>query len=87
VQNSSRYFVKYGPYKEMFKMKIVDIDDIYILHYVAYFVNFEKSNCQEHNISMGPMASFCEHGNEPSGSIKKAGFFDKLFKCPSPWSK
>jgi hypothetical protein len=25
------------------------------------------------------MAGFCEHGNEPSGSIKKAGyFFDKL---------
>jgi hypothetical protein len=24
------------------------------------------------------MADFCEHGNEPSGSIKKAGFFDKL---------
>jgi hypothetical protein len=21
-----------------------------------------------------PMASFCEHGNEPSGSIKKAGY-------------
>jgi hypothetical protein len=21
---------------------------------------------------------FCEHGNEPSGSIKKEGFFDKL---------
>jgi hypothetical protein len=21
---------------------------------------------------------FCEHGNEPSGSIKKVGFFDKL---------
>jgi hypothetical protein len=27
------------------------------------------------------MAGFCEHGNEPSGSIKKAGyfvFFDKM---------
>jgi hypothetical protein len=24
------------------------------------------------------MASVCEHGNEPSGSIKKAGFYDKL---------
>jgi hypothetical protein len=23
----------------------------------------------------GPMAGFCEHGNEPSGSIKKAGYF------------
>jgi hypothetical protein len=22
-----------------------------------------------------PMAGFCEHGNEPSGSIKKAGYF------------
>jgi hypothetical protein len=21
------------------------------------------------------MADFCEHGNEPSGSIKKAGYF------------
>jgi hypothetical protein len=24
------------------------------------------------------MASFCEHGNEPSGSITKQDFFDKL---------
>jgi hypothetical protein len=24
------------------------------------------------------MAGFCEHGNEPSGSIKKGYFFDKL---------
>jgi hypothetical protein len=24
------------------------------------------------------MAGFCEHGNEPSDSIKKAGQFDKL---------
>jgi hypothetical protein len=24
------------------------------------------------------MAGFCEQGNEPSGSIKKARFFDKL---------
>jgi hypothetical protein len=23
------------------------------------------------------MAGLCEHGNEPSGSIKKAGSFDK----------
>jgi hypothetical protein len=23
----------------------------------------------------GPMAGFCEHGEEPSGSIKKAGYF------------
>jgi hypothetical protein len=22
-----------------------------------------------------PVAGFCEHGNEPSGSIKKAGYF------------
>jgi hypothetical protein len=22
----------------------------------------------------GPVAGFCEHGNEPSGSIKKAGY-------------
>jgi hypothetical protein len=26
----------------------------------------------------GPVASFCEHGNEPSGSIRKQDFFDKL---------
>jgi hypothetical protein len=24
------------------------------------------------------MAGFCEHGDEPSDSIKEAGFFDKL---------
>jgi hypothetical protein len=36
---------------------------------------------------------FCEHGGEPSGWIKKAGFFDKLsdyqlFKeYPAPWSE
>jgi hypothetical protein len=24
------------------------------------------------------MVGFCEHGDEPSGSIKKAGFFDGL---------
>jgi hypothetical protein len=24
------------------------------------------------------VAGFCEDGNEPSGSIKKAGFFDEL---------
>jgi hypothetical protein len=23
----------------------------------------------------GPVAGFCENGNEPSGSIKKAGYF------------
>jgi hypothetical protein len=38
-------------------------------------------------------AGFCEHGDEPSGFIKKAGFFNKLsdnqlFKYYSaPWSK
>jgi hypothetical protein len=26
----------------------------------------------------GPMAGFCEHGNGPSGSIRKDNFFDKL---------
>jgi hypothetical protein len=26
------------------------------------------------------LAGFCEHGDEPSDSIKKAGFFDKLRK-------
>jgi hypothetical protein len=24
------------------------------------------------------VAGFCEHGDEPSGSIKKTGLFDKL---------
>jgi hypothetical protein len=40
------------------------------------------------------VVGFCEHGDEPKGSIKKAGyFFDKLsdyqlFKeYPAPWSK
>jgi hypothetical protein len=23
----------------------------------------------------GPVTGFCEHGDEPSGSIKKAGYF------------
>jgi hypothetical protein len=25
-------------------------------------------------LRIGPVAGFCEHGNEPSGSIKKAGY-------------
>jgi hypothetical protein len=39
------------------------------------------------------VAGFCEHGNELSGSIKKAGYFldkqsdYKFFKYPVPWSK
>jgi hypothetical protein len=39
------------------------------------------------------MSGFFEHGNKPSGSIKEAGFFDKLndnqlFKqYPTPWSE
>jgi hypothetical protein len=39
------------------------------------------------------VVSFCEHGNEPSGSIKKAGYFDKLSDYqllklrPAPWSE
>jgi hypothetical protein len=41
------------------------------------------------------VADFCEHGNEPSSSIREQDFFffDKLsdiqlFKlCPAPWSK
>jgi hypothetical protein len=24
------------------------------------------------------VVGFCEHGDEPSGSVKKVGFFDKL---------
>jgi hypothetical protein len=27
------------------------------------------------------VAGFCEHGNEPSGSIKETGLFDKLSDC------
>jgi len=26
----------------------------------------------------GPVVGFCEHGNEPSGSIKKQNIFEKL---------
>jgi hypothetical protein len=26
-------------------------------------------------LRIGPSGGFCEHGNEPSGSIKKAGYF------------
>jgi hypothetical protein len=39
------------------------------------------------------VAEFCEHCNETSGSIKKAGFFDKLSdyqllkEHPTPWSE
>jgi hypothetical protein len=38
------------------------------------------------------VAGFCEHGNEPSGSIRKQDIFDKLsdnqlFKNPAPWSE
>jgi hypothetical protein len=39
------------------------------------------------------MACFCGNGNEPSDSIKKAGFFDKLSdyqlfeQCPAPWNE
>jgi hypothetical protein len=37
------------------------------------------------------MVGFCEHGNEPSGSLRKQDIFDKLsdnqlLKCP-PWSE
>jgi hypothetical protein len=33
-------------------------------------------------LTQRPVAGFCEHGNEPSGSIKKAGLlFDKLRDC------
>jgi hypothetical protein len=39
------------------------------------------------------VAGFCEHGDEPSGSVKKRGIFNELsnnqlFKLyPAPWSK
>jgi hypothetical protein len=29
----------------------------------------------------GPVAGLCEHGNEPSGSIRKRNIFDKLSDC------
>ena len=29
----------------------------------------------------GQMAGFCEHGNEPSGSIKFGEFLDQLSNC------
>jgi hypothetical protein len=29
----------------------------------------------------GPVAGCCEHGNEPSGSIKGREFLDKLSDC------
>jgi hypothetical protein len=40
----------------------------------------------------GPVAASCEHGNEPSGSIKGGEFLDQLSdhwiprKVPAPWS-
>jgi hypothetical protein len=38
------------------------------------------------------VAEFCEHGDEPLGSIRKQDFFYKLsdnqlFKYPVPWSE
>jgi len=35
----------------------------------------------EGNITWGPVAGSCEHGNEPSGSIKGGEFFDQLSDC------
>jgi len=41
---------------------------------------------------MGPVAVSCEHGNEPSGSIKGAKFLDQLSnyqllkKDPAQWN-
>jgi hypothetical protein len=38
----------------------------------------------------GPVAGFCEYGNEPSGSIRRLDIFDKLsdsFPYPAQWSK
>jgi hypothetical protein len=29
----------------------------------------------------GPLAGFCEHGNEPSGSMKDGTFIDLLNYC------
>jgi hypothetical protein len=39
------------------------------------------------------VAGFCEHGDEPSGSVRKRDIFDELSnnqllkKYPAPWSK
>jgi hypothetical protein len=36
------------------------------------------------------VAYFCEHGDEPSGSIKKVGYFLiswVIISCSAPWSK
>jgi hypothetical protein len=43
-------------------------------------------------LRLGPVACLCEHGNEPSGSIRKDNFDkqsdNQLFKeYPAPWSK
>jgi hypothetical protein len=55
-------------------------------------MDFRKIGMDSAGSGQSPMVSFCEHGNEPPGSIKKSGlFFDKLsdhqlFKeYPAPW--
>jgi hypothetical protein len=37
-------------------------------------IGIDGANCIQLAQDKGPMAGFCEHGDEPSGSIKK-GFF------------
>jgi hypothetical protein len=38
----------------------------------------ETENDEANWIQLGPVAGLCEHGNEPSGSIRKQEIFDKL---------
>jgi hypothetical protein len=44
-------------------------------------------------LRIGPLASSCEHGNEPSGPIKCVKFLDYLSDCyllqkdSAPWSQ
>jgi len=44
--------------------------------FVFWGLQLRKSITQ----SQGPVAAFCEQGNEPSGSIKKAGY------CLTSWA-
>jgi hypothetical protein len=38
-------------------------------------IKMDLREIQIDGANWGPVAGFCEHGNEPSGSIKKAGYF------------
>jgi hypothetical protein len=32
-------------------------------------------------LEQGPVAGYCDHGNEPSGSMKGGEFLDRLSDC------